>query len=60
MPKAIARTITSIIVLSIISLVILLNYQNYLATKKYYPNMTYWDHLLIGDKFVITPNGDGK
>jgi hypothetical protein len=30
-------------------------YGRYLYTKQYYPNITYWDYVLIGDKLMIAP-----
>lgn len=35
-------------------------YMRYQATVKYYPNLTYLDFCLLGDKIKITPTGDGR
>ena len=30
----------------------------YEAVKKFYPDLTFWDYIILGDKLRITPNGE--
>jgi predicted membrane protein len=30
----------------------------YEAVKKFYPDLTFWDYVILGDKLRITPNGE--
>lgn len=32
--------------------------ENYQATRKYYPEMSMWDYMLLSDKLRITPQQD--
>lgn len=33
-------------------------YAEYVQVKKHFPNMTFWEYIVIGKKIRITPTGD--
>lgn len=51
------KTIFAMIVMVFILIGYLFFIAEYEAIKKYYPDMTFMEYILINDKLRITPNG---